>query len=427
MKKVLWIVNILLKPISSKLLSRECNGLWIEALLDNFKNNEDFQIIVATTANVKKTVCVEEEGIKYYALPNAFPTLYNENKQSNINAWKKLYSEEKPDLIQIWGTEFTHGLCALRCAEHIPVVIYMQGYIGSISKHYLAGMTHKELKKSLTLRDIVKRDSIVMQQEKYRRQAEKEKEMFHLSGRIIVENEWCKLSVKSVCPNIEFFRCPLSVNRVFSNYKWDISKVEKHSIICNASGYPLKGLHMMLRAIKLLKDEYPDVKLYIPGSKVVSDGSVIWFLRKRGYTKYIEKLIKRLGIENNVVWIGNIKQEELAKYYQKTSVFVLCSAIENHSSSLKEAMIVGVPCVASAVGGIPEYVKNGENGFLYRFEEYEIMAGYIKRLFEDDELAIRISNEAKKRLKKLHSGSEICKLMSEIYNCVLEGKQCMRQ
>ena len=61
--------------------------------------------------------------------------------------------------------------------------------------------------------------------------------------------------------------------------------------------------------------------------------------------------------------------------YPKTRVFVLSSSIENHASSLKEAMMVGTPSIATFVGGVPEYVRHGENGFLYRFEEYEIMAG----------------------------------------------------
>ena len=427
MKKILWIVNMLLKPTNTEIVNQASNGLWIEALLESFKNNQDYQIVVATTAKVKKTMRTEEDGIVYYVLPDAFPTLYNENKESNINVWRKLFMYENPDLIQVWGTEFTHGLCALRCAEGIPSVIYMQGYIGAISKHYLAGMTNKELKKNITLRDIIKHDSILMQQEKYRLQAEKEKEMFRLAGRIISENIWCDMNIKTVCKDVKVYHCPLSINSVFSKHNWDISKAEKHSIMCNASGYPLKGLHMILRAVNILKNEYPDIKLYIPGPKMTSDGSFIWTLRKRGYTKYIEKLIKELGINNNIVWLGSINQAELAGYYERARVFVLCSSIENHSSSLKEAMMVGTPCVASAVGGIPEYVKNGENGFLYRFEEYEIMAGYVKRLFEDNGLAVKFSNEAKRRLNELHNSLSISNLISEIYTCILEESKCTHQ
>ena len=422
MKKILWIVNMLLNPISIKLYGREANGVWIDALLEDFKNNKDYRLTVVTTAKVKKTIKTEESGIVYYALPDNPPILYNENNSSNIKVWEKLLNDERPDLIQVWGTEFTHGLCALRLAKNIPSVIYMQGYIGSIARHYLAGMTHNELIKSVTFRDILKSDSIIRQQKKYCKQANKEKEMFNLSGRIISENEWCSLNVKSVSPNVEIFRCPLSVNSTFSTHKWDIEHTEKHSIICNASGYPLKGLHMLLKAVALLKKRYPDLKLYIPGAKVVSDGSIKWLIRKRGYTKYIEKLIKELDIENNISWIGAVSQDELAKYYEKSRVFVLCSSIENHSSSLKEAMIVGTPCVASAVGGVPEYVQHGENGFLYRFEEYEIMAEYIKMIFDNDQLAEKISKNGQASIMKMHAGNDIFNKICTIYDDILNHK-----
>ena len=148
---------------------------------------------------------------------------------------------------------------------------------------------------------------------------------------------------------------------------------------------------MLLRAVALLKIEFPEIKLYVPGTPVVSDGSIKWLLRKRGYTKYIETLIRQLGIGENIVWLGGLSQEELAEEYAKRHVFVMPSAIENHSSSLKEAMAVGMPCVSSYVGGIPEYVRHGENGLLYRFEEYEVLADHIKRIFTDDEFATNLS------------------------------------
>lgn len=417
--KILWIVNSPLGPLGERLYGKRNNGVWMSALMDSFVEHHEHSLVVATTAAIREALCIEENGIVFYALPDQPPILYNENKLSNIEAWKKLINEEKPDLIQVWGTEFTHGLCALRIAKEIPSVIYMQGYLGSIARHYLAGMSHDELKHSVTFRDIIKRDNIVQQQKKYYVSTAKEKEMFELSGNVICENDWCENSIRAVVPDINIYRCPLSINQVFAQKSWDINRAEPHTIICNASGYPLKGLHMLLRAVALLKEKYPDIKLRVPGEKVVSDGSVQWLLRKRGYTKYIEKLINELDIEENIEWLGALPQDKLAEQYAKARVFVLCSAIENHSSSLKEAMMVGIPSVASSVGGVPEYVTHGENAFLYRFEEYDIMAAYIEKLFEDNTLALKISANAKNSATALHSEKDIYLTITEIYNKVL--------
>lgn len=420
--KILWIVNTVLNTLSKHLYNKKGNGLWMDALLENFKNQKEYTLIIATTIATRNTIKIKEDNIIYYALPSQPPLLYNEDKKQNIKAWKTLLDTEKPDLIHVWGTEFTHGLCALRIAKDIPSVIYMQGYLGSIAKHYLAGMSHQEIIRNKTFRDIVKRDGILQQQRKYYHSCEKEKEMFQLAGRIISENEWCNSSVRAVVEDVKVYDCPLSVNQVFSEVKWDVKEAEKHSLICNASGYPLKGLHMVLRAVAMLKDEYPDIKLYVPGTPMVCEKTVQNYLRKRGYSKYIERLVKELKIEENIEWLGNISQAELAKYYEKARVFALSSSIENHSSSLKEAMMVGTPSVAAAVGGVPEYVRHGENGLLYRFEEYEIMASYIKRIFEDDVLAENLSQIGRQDMLQLHGGHTTFAKIINIYNDILKGK-----
>ena len=423
--KILWIVNTPIDILGEKLYGKRANGLWMDALLADYRKHGGFDLVVATTANTKNTLRFENDGTVFYALPDNVPILYNGEKVSNQTAWDNMIRKESPDIIQVWGTEFAHGLCALRSAKrfNIPSIIYMQGFLGSVARHYTAGMTVKELKRSLTLRDFLKHDNILNQQQKFYKDTEREKEEFILSGRIISENDWCENSVRAVIPDIKIYRCPLSINDVFAKHCWNLENCEKHSIICNASGYPLKGLHMLLRAVALLRQKYPDIKLYVPGQKMTGDKSFVWKLRKRGYKKYIENLTKQLDISNNIIWLGELSQEKLAEQYSKANVFVMCSAIENHSSSLKEAMMVGVPSVASAVGGVPEYVMHGENGFLYRFEEYDIAAAYIEKIFEDDELASKFSNAGREDMLKIHSDSNVFDRVSQIYKQILEEEK----
>ena len=420
--KILWIVNSVLNDLSVHLYGKGSNGVWMDALLGDFKERGEHTLCIATVLPVKERVRYEKDGVVYYALPNAYPLLYKENNKKNQNEWKRLLEEEKPDLIQVWGTEFTHGLCALRLAKGIPSVVYMQGYLGSIARYYQAGIDYKTLKKSRTFRDVLKKDSILQQQKKYVKSAVKEKETLRLSGNIISENEWCNANIRAIVPEIRVHDCALSINKVFAEKKWSLDNVERHSIMCTASGYTIKGLHMVFRAAALLKEKYPDLKVYVPGTKMVGGTSFKGKLRKNGYTKYIEKLIKELDIEKHVVWLGRMPQEALAEQYKKSHVFMMSSAIENHSSSLKEAMMVGVPCVSSAVGGIPEYVRHGENGYLYRFEEYAVAAKYIEDIFENDELAEQLSQNARADMLKLHEGADLYEKIICIYQNVLEEK-----
>lgn len=420
MKKILWIVNTPLGPLGEAIYGKRSGGVWMDALLEDFKKSNDYQVIVVTTAAIKDKIEIEEDGITYVALPDAPPLLYNENKENNIQSWKHLLEKIKPDLIQAWGTEFTHGLCALHEAGTIPSVIYMQGVCKAIAENYEAGISTDELKKTVTFRDLVRHDSILQQKAKFELAANKEAEMIRLAGRIICENDWCEKTIKEICSDIEVYRCPLSINKVFIEHNWEINNIERHSIICTASGYTIKGLHMALRAAALLIDKHLDLKVYVPGTPVVQKKDIESQIRKNGYSKYIEKLIEKLNIEDHIVWLGELTQEELAKQYEKSHVFVMSSSIENHSSSLKEAMMVGLPSIASAVGGVPEYVTDGENGFLYKYDEYHLLAERISRIFDNDDLAQELSDKAKKSMRKLHEkGNDYLKMIA-IYQTILE-------
>ena len=421
--KVLWIVNILLNKFSLQLYNKPSNGLWMDALLEEFVDANDIEIVVATTLNIKKTIKFKDGNVTYYALPDNYPLLYNENKKGNIKAWQELLEGEKPDLIQVWGTEFTHGLCCLRLAKDIPSVIYMQGLMGAIADCYRAGISVSDIKKSVTIRDLIKRDGILLQQRKFFKQAIKETEMLELSGSIICENDWCESVVKQIVPTIKVYRCQINLNKIFSEYEWDVEKSEKYSIISTASGYTIKGLHILLKALAIVKTKYPEIKLYVPGVPQVADGSLSGTLHKTGYTKYVEKLIKQLDIKENIVWLGILSQEELARQYTKCRVFVMPSAIENHSSSLKEAMMVGMPCISSSVGGIPEYVKHGENGLLYNFGDYNVLADCICKLIEYDEKRLcEMSQNARRDMIDLHGGVKITETIHKIYKEIVNSK-----
>lgn len=419
--KILWIVNMPTGKLSEALTGKKNNGVWIDALLSEFQGKIDYEISVATTFPLKETVKVTDNGVNYYALTGGYTSRYNENSKKNLAEWKALLEEVKPDVIQVFGTEFTHGLCALKVKGDTPAVIYMQGVMRAIAKYYLAGIDYKAAKRTLTFRDAVKKDGIISQMKNFEKASKKEAEMLKLAQGIISENEWCDANVKAVSPNVRVFHCPLSINKVFATRKWVIDSVEKYSIICTASGYTIKGLHMLIKAISLLKNKYPSVKLYVPGRPMTVGKDLKSRLKKDGYTKYIEKLIKKEGVADNIVWLGTLAQDTLADEYAKRHVFVMPSAIENHSSSLKEAMMVGMPCISSYVGGVPEYVKLGGNGLLYRFEEYEVLASLIDKVFKDDDLAEKLSQAAREDMFLLHNGDDLFNKITNVYDALIKS------
>ncbi|MFT0558667.1 glycosyltransferase [Bacteroides faecis] len=103
----------------------------------------------------------------------------------------------------------------------------------------------------------------------------------------------------------------------------------------------------------------------------------------------------------------------------EVNAFVMCSAIENHSSTLKEAMSVGVPCVASYVGGVPEYARNKENCLLYRFEDYEHLAMNLISLFRSQELCQKLSVQSRFDMKNSREQNDFYQISKDIYRAIL--------
>jgi glycosyltransferase involved in cell wall biosynthesis len=96
------------------------------------------------------------------------------------------------------------------------------------------------------------------------------------------------------------------------------------------------------------------------------------------------------------------------------------SAIENSPNSVGEAQILGVPCLASYVGGTADMMEHGENGLLHRFEEVEMLASNICRIFADDELALKISENARVCAAKRHDGARNASDLYQIYQKMIQ-------
>ena len=89
--------------------------------------------------------------------------------------------------------------------------------------------------------------------------------------------------------------------------------------------------------------------------------------------------------------------------------------MENGSNSLCEAQLVGTPCVASYVGGVPDMLRDKEEGFLYQHDAPYMLAYYVCEIFGNDELALKFSKNAKEHALKTHDRDENTRRLLEIY------------
>ena len=134
---------------------------------------------------------------------------------------------------------------------------------------------------------------------------------------------------------------------------------------------PAKGIDVFIQAVQLLRPEIPELKAVIIG-----DGPAAGELKA---------LSRDLGLSSTVEFLG--QREDVREQLQKMAVFVLPTRSEGLGISVLEAMAMGVPVIATAVGGVPELVRHNHTGLLVRQDEYGAIARSVRQLLRNKERA----------------------------------------
>lgn len=162
---------------------------------------------------------------------------------------------------------------------------------------------------------------------------------------------------------------------------------------------PVKNQLMMLQAFALVLQQQPDVLLLLVG-----DGPS---------RQQLEAEVDRLQIRQQVRFTGF--QQHVADYLALMDIYLLSSHTEGTSMTLLEAMHLGLPCVATAVGGNPEIVANGSSGLLSLDNDTAAFAGHILQLLTDKTLQRRYGAAGKQRFEQLFSVGQMTGQYQQIY------------
>lgn len=151
-----------------------------------------------------------------------------------------------------------------------------------------------------------------------------------------------------------------------------------------ANLHPYKGHDDLLRAVAMLRPKYPHLRAILPG-------------RDQGMRARLEALIKELKLESAAQLIG--ERKDVPRLLALADVVIHPSHEEGFSNSILEAMAAGRPLVVTAVGGNPEAVLEGENGFVVPPRSPEALAEAIEKLVSDAELRERMGKASRRRIE----------------------------
>ena len=410
--RILWVTNI---PFAyhNELLGKKnaiiTGGAWLQAAYESSLERQDILAIVTSCKinSVKKGV---QNGNTFYLLPGGGIHEFDYSSMTNIDNCRRIFDEEKPELVVLWGTESRLSYVFAELSS-VPVLVYIQGLVTTIYRHYGDGIPAS----FSTAVDFFDKFRPLSRVRIYKDQSSLEKKILMKAQGAVVESDWCEDQCRSINPHIKIYRNKLPIRETVFHAHWDINNIERHSIFTNAGSYPIKGHHILFQAVAQVKKIYPDVKVYVPGQKYLQNSSRL--MKHSGFIKFINHVIKSNCLQENIVFTGFVDEAELVKRIMKCNVYVMPSVVENHSTSLIEAMIVGAPCIASLVGGVGTLIENKKNGIIYNSLDVESLAGNIIRLFNDDELALRLSCGAiKLRKERINNFGEE---MNAIYHKVI--------
>ena len=184
-------------------------------------------------------------------------------------------------------------------------------------------------------------------------------------------------------------------------------------VVCVANFRQVKGIDVLLRAAQLARTQAPAQYLIVGhfGKNAVDSA----------YTESVLALNKELKNDGSVRFLG--ESNEVPTLLKLADLFVLPSRSEGLSNALLEAMQMGLPCVATAVGGNPEVVVEGKTGFLVPSEDHQAMAEKIVLLLKDSAMCKKMGEESRERiLRHFTSEAMVAKILAAYEQLFVEKR-----
>lgn len=419
--RVLWVCNVMLPFIAEALGVPAGNKEgWLTGIAEMMKQETRVRLAICyPTQEESPRSPIEIDGILCYAVTENLrcPERYDAAMEKRFAG---ILEDFRPDLLHCFGTEYGHTLAALRAfGQPDRSLVGIQGLCAACAKVYMADIPESVRKRS-TLRDIVRRDNLKRQQQKFVIRGERENEALRLTGNITGRTTFDREETQAVNPKGRYFAMNETLRSCFYDGAWTWDTCEMHSLFLSQGNYPLKGLHYVLQAMPELLSKYPDCRLYAAGDVITAYTTWKEKLKISSYGKYLLELIRQYRLEDAVVFLGKQDAGQMKRRFLASHVYVLASSLENSPNSLGEAMLLGVPCVAAQVGGVPDMLDNGVEGLTYPAGDTAAMAACIGRIFDDRKLAERLSQAAAERAAVTHNGAVNYRRLLEIYETMLE-------
>ena len=403
--KVLWLTTC---PCGS--INRNGNnqlfGGWIFSLEKELKKEKDIELNVAYfSQNEHKPFSFD--GVNYYPIyrskwDNLLMRIKGKHSSNIIAECNSIIQKVSPDLIHIHGTE--HPFPLIVTHTNIPTVISMQSILAAYVDKYYSGIpkniaNHYDSMK-LKLLFLGSKAMYKLTFNTARNELEAFKHLKYIIGR----TNWDYSISRLAAPTSIYYKCDEILRDEFYQNTWKRHQHKNIILATTMSDSIYKGLDVVYNTAKILKHFGIKFTWLIIGQKTGSN-----------YDRITRKYTNINPEEVNVSLLGRKNSQEIIKILLDADVFIQTSHIENSPNSLCEAMLLGMPIIASCVGGTNSLITDRKEGVLVQEGDCYSYASIIVEAMTHQEEMAEYGKNARQRALIRHNKSRIVQQVLHCY------------
>jgi glycosyltransferase involved in cell wall biosynthesis len=409
--KVLWFVNVPFPPVDQALPPGRPfagSGWWMSALLNGIRQRGNINIHVAwghdgehhSIVHLDRSTTVEAFPFWHRSAPPRSGRAGNSRAEA-LHLFAARYpvgvdgviERVAPHVIHVHGTEGPTGLLLRRW--QVPTVVSIQGSPAAVATRYWG--SHGIWTRIRHPRGVMNRMLLAAR-------GRREAEILGAAASVAGRTHWDERLCRTHAPQAVYHRAFECIRSEFLSVRHTApSNRQEQDVVVVSSAQPYKGVDLAISAIVRLRAAGRRVRLVVIGG-----------CPAKGWGSEIQRAASIAG-SAAVEMTGYLPALEIAQRLANADAFVLPSHVENSSNSLLEAMAVGVPCVASRVGGLPSMLRDGTEGLLFRRGDVDALVQRLDRLLADSDLASRLGRAAAERARATCKPEDITRSTVRMY------------
>ena len=340
-------------------------------------------------------------------------------------------ADARPDLVHIWGTEYPAAAAMQQAAAalHIPALINMQGVMRRIADHLCDGLpasVQHSPKLWHWVDKLIPGELVDDMRAQFYRLADAETSVLVRARYVTGRTDFDWLAVNEVNHNARYYPCNETLRPCFyTGSLWQPRAAAAPILFLPQGNYPIKNLHTLIQALPAVLQVYPCARLHVAGWAPLDKGPLLRPVTDGlfPYKAYCRKLAQRLGVAEHIRYLGPLDAASMRQAYLDADVFVLPSTCENSPNSLGEAMLLGLPCVVSHAGGIPDMLTHEREGLIYgNATDAGALANHILQVLQSPDGGATLGQAARARALQTHDPRTNALTLWKIYADIL-GQQ----